>query len=123
MGLRHRLLIAVVVGGVVAGATATYLANAAVQTGFVAPNAVPSASGAATEVRYPFDGESLGGLAVAAIAGGQVRAEARDGGQAVRFPPRCPVYGGSACPRVVLESHEVPNPGRGPVRFGAAVLM
>lgn len=125
MGLRHRLLIAVLVGGVVAGSTATYLANAAVETTVVAA-AVPAASSAPAlnEVRYTFEGESFGGdLAVSAIAGGEVRAEARDTGQAVRFPERCRVYGGRSCPRVVLESREVPNPGTAPMRFGAAVLM
>jgi hypothetical protein len=118
MGLRHRLLIAVVVGGVVAGSTATYLANAASSSG-VSPVSSP-----ATEIRYPFEGESFGGnLAVSSIAGGEVRPEARSSGQAVRFPPRCRVYGGRACPRVVLESRDVPNPGTSPVRYGAAVLM
>lgn len=123
MGWCHRFLIVVAVGGVVAGSTATYLANAAVETTAVA--APGASSGAAlAEVRFPFEGESLGGdLAVSAIAGGEVRAEARSGGQAVRFPPRCRVYAGRACPRVVLESRDVPNPGTAPVRFGAAVLM
>lgn len=117
MGLRHRLLIAVVVGGVVAGSTATYLANAAVETTVVAASPL-------SEARFPFEGESFGDdVRVSAIAGGEVRAEARDVGQAVRFPPRCRVYAGRNCPRVVLEAREVPNPGTAPVRFGAAVLM
>ncbi len=117
--MRHRLLIAAIVGGVVAGSTATYLANAAVETAVVS-----AAAPAATEVRYTFEGESLGeNLAVSAIAGGEVRPEPRSSGQAVRFPPRCRIYGGLNCPRVVLESREVPNPGTAPVRFGAAVLM
>jgi hypothetical protein len=60
---------------------------------------------------------------VVAISGGAVRPEEHDDGQAVRFPPRCRVYGDLRCPRVVLESSGVPNPGSSPVRFGAAVLM
>jgi hypothetical protein len=105
MGLRYRLLAAAAIGGLVA---ATCLASAS----------------AATEIRFPFDGERFGGdLSVVAIAGGRVSAEAHGGGLAVRFPPRCRVYAGRGCPRVVLESREVPNPGTAQVRFGAAVLM
>lgn len=129
MGIRHRFLIAVVAGGVFAATTAMYFANAAVtdpvaSTVAVVPSAPASAGPATSEVRYAFDGESLGGgLAVSAISGGRLRAETHDGGLAVRFPPPCAVYGGRTCPRVVLESGDVPNPKTGPVRFGAAVLM
>lgn len=105
MGLRYRLLAAVAVGGLVA---ATCLSSAS----------------AATEIRFPFDGESPADqLSVVAIAGGTVEPEAHAGGLAVRFPPRCRVYAGRGCPRVVLQSGRVPNPGMAPVRFGAAVLM
>lgn len=116
MGLRHRLWITVIIGGVVAGGSATYLANAA-------SDPAPVSRVLASETRFSFDGESLGELGVAAISGGQVSAEAHDAGQAVRFPPRCRVYAGRSCPRVVLESRAVPNPSSTPVRFGAAVLM
>jgi hypothetical protein len=119
-------MIAVVAGGVFAAATATYFANAAESvsgSGGAGPG-VPASGAAAAEVRYAFDGERSGEqLAVSAIAGGELHPERHDGGLAVRFPPRCPVYGGRACPRVVLESNEVPNPETAPVRFGAAVLM
>jgi Concanavalin A-like lectin/glucanases superfamily len=123
MGLLYRLLIAVIVGGVVAGGTATYLANAAVETAVVAAPAASVAPSPAAERRFSFDGESLGALSVAAISGGQVRAETHGVGQAVRFPARCTVYGDRTCPRVVLESRDIPNPGTAPVRFGATVLM
>jgi len=129
VGIRHRFLFAVVAGGVFAATTATYFANAVISdtaastpaaTAIVADASAPAAS----EVRYGFDNESLGGgLAVSAISGGKLRAETHDGGLAVRFPPPCPVYGDRACPRVVLESDGVPNPRTAPVRFGAAVLM
>lgn len=106
MGLRYRLLAAAVVGAVAAGCLVSANANAV------------------TQIHFPFDGERFGGrLSVVAIAGGEVRAEEHNGGQAVRFPPRCRVYAGRTCPRVVLQSRDVPNPGTAPVRFGAAVLM
>lgn len=99
------------------------LLAAAVLSGVVASTCLASAS-AATEIRFPFDGERLDGqLRVVAIAGGQVGVEAHAGGHAVRFPPRCRVYAGVRCPRVVLESGRVPNPGTAPVRYGATVLM
>lgn len=106
MGLRYRLLAAIVL-----------------LSGVVASTCLSSAS-AATEIRFPFEGERFGGrLEVVAISGGWVEAEAHDGGQAVRFPPRCRVYAGLRCPRVVLESRDVPNPAAAPMRFGASVLM
>jgi hypothetical protein len=111
VGFRYRLLVALLLSVVVAAGSATYLAQA--------DDAV-----AVSDVRYPFDGESLDGrLVVAAISGGEVSPEIHNNGLAVRFPPPCPVYGGRACPRVVLESREVPNPRTAPVRYGAAVLM
>jgi hypothetical protein len=85
---------------------------------------VAPADASVAEVRFPFDGERLSDeVAVAAIAGGEVSPEAHGGGRAVRFPPRCRVYGSYRCPRVVLEAGDVPNPGTGPMRYGAAVLM
>lgn len=83
---------------------------------------VTPADGAVAEIRFAFerlDDE----LAVVAIAGGEVHPEPHGGGQALRFPPRCRIYAGRACPRVVLEAGEVPNPGTASMRFGAAVLM
>ncbi|MDT5034190.1 MAG: hypothetical protein QOC94_4361 [Actinoplanes sp.] len=69
------------------------------------------------------DGSGQGHLlTVAAANGGSVTPVAHGNGQAVRFPPWC---AGAACPRVVLQSLDVPdlNPGAGPVRYGANVLV
>jgi hypothetical protein len=87
--------------------------------------AAPAASSAAApaEVRFAFDDGRFAGTRPLSIAGGAVRAETRDGGQAVRFPPLCPTYGGRNCPRVVLESSFTTNPGAGPLRYGAAVRL
>ena len=82
---------------------------------------VTPADGAVAEVRFPF--EQLDELAVVAIAGGEVHPEPHAGGLAVRFPPRCRIYAGRGCPRVVLEARGVPNPGTASMRFGASVLM
>jgi hypothetical protein len=93
---------------------------------------VPAASQAAAPrehtaaVRYTFDrGEAVADLRTAVAAGGAIVREARDGGEAVRFPAPCAVYGDPACPRAILESGPSPalNPGARPLRFGASVRL
>ena len=52
--------------------------------------------------------------------------EPRDGGgQAVRFPPPCAVYGDRSCARAVLESGpaDLLNPEARPLRFGASIRL
>lgn len=57
--------------------------------------------------------------------GGAVRLVARDGGWAARFPGPCTEAEPTNCPRAILEADKSTslNPGAGPLRWGAAVLM
>jgi hypothetical protein len=56
------------------------------------------------------------------VRGGATLAVAHGTGQALRFPKHC---SGRKCPRVVLQaaSTDELNPGAGPFRFGATVLL
>ena len=81
--------------------------------------------------RYTFDGPapwadtSGNGHTLTPVTGGNatVIRTPRDGGQAVRFPPRC--KGGKPCPRLVFRAAGTPalNPGARPLRYGAAVRL
>jgi hypothetical protein len=92
------------------------------------------AGGAETTVRYSFDGGVSGAVAdearrlplrASTAAGGALGTEPHGTGLAVRFPATCAVYGDKSCPRAILETGpaEVLNPGRRPLRYGAAVRM
>jgi hypothetical protein len=82
-------------------------------------------------LRYPFDqaaGTSVDesgrahALTVLSFRGGTVRPATHGTGQALEFPAVCR---GAKCPRVVLQTPSADdlNPGSGPFRFGAAVLL
>jgi Concanavalin A-like lectin/glucanases superfamily len=69
------------------------------------------------------DGSGHGHLLRAVVVNGAtVTLGAHGSGQAVTFPPKCT---GTDCPRLALQSGDAPdlNPGAGPLRFGAAVLL
>jgi hypothetical protein len=69
------------------------------------------------------DGAGTGHLLQAFTSGGATLGTvARQNGRAVTFPPRCD---GSGCPRLVLQTAGTAdlNPGSGPIRFGARVLL
>ncbi|HEY7273147.1 MAG TPA: LamG-like jellyroll fold domain-containing protein [Actinoplanes sp.] len=69
------------------------------------------------------DGSGKGHLLRAVVRnGGRVTLAPHGNGQAAVFPAKCT---GDTCPRVVLQATDVPdlNPGAGPLRYGAGVLM
>jgi hypothetical protein len=68
------------------------------------------------------DGSGNGHLLKVATRGGVLRTTAHGSGQAVVFPAPCD---GSNCPRLVLQAQHAAdlNPGSGPIRFGAGVLL
>ncbi|MFC3993678.1 LamG domain-containing protein [Actinoplanes siamensis] len=69
------------------------------------------------------DGSGLGHLLRAVTRNGGAPVLVPHGpGQALRFPARCT---GASCPRLVLRSEPEKdlNPGTGPIRYGAAVLL
>jgi hypothetical protein len=69
------------------------------------------------------DGSGHGHLLRSVVRnGGTVTMTPHGNGQALTFPPKCT---GDTCPRVVLQSADVPdlNPGTAPLRYGAGVLM
>ncbi|MER7281751.1 LamG-like jellyroll fold domain-containing protein [Dactylosporangium sp. NPDC000244] len=104
--------------------------------GAAAPSSVPASASAHGDVtvRYTFDNglaepvaDASGRLALRSrrAEGGQLATVAHDGGLAVRFPPRCEHYGAESCARVILQSGPAGflNPGRGPITYGASVLV
>jgi hypothetical protein len=57
------------------------------------------------------------------VNGAKLQTAVRAGGRAVKFPARCAAATG--CPHMVLQAAGTPdlNPGAGPIRFGARVLL
>jgi len=85
-------------------------------------------------LRYDFNGYPVevasGGsarlpLAARTAEGGTLRTERHGDGLAVRFPAKCSTRAQEDCPRAILESNpsESLNPGRRPLRYGAAVRL
>jgi hypothetical protein len=68
------------------------------------------------------DGSGNGHLLKVASRGAVLRTTAHGSGQAVVFPAPCD---GADCPRLVLQAEHAAdlNPGDGPIRFGAGVLL
>ena len=94
--------------------------------------AVTSAPASKTVASYNFDstdadgtfddGSGNGHLLKVATRGAVLRTTAHGSGQAVVFPASCD---GTSCPRLVLQAEHAAdlNPGTGPIRFGAGVLL
>jgi hypothetical protein len=97
--------------------------------------AIPAATGAAptgagkVSVRYTFDGSALladasgRGLDLSPVSryGGAFTTVAHNGGRALAFPPPCH---NEPCPRIALRAVATElNPGRRPIRYGAAVRL
>ncbi|HET9518891.1 MAG TPA: LamG-like jellyroll fold domain-containing protein [Actinoplanes sp.] len=94
--------------------------------------ATPAAAASTVVARYRFDQRLAGArvdgsghghtLRVVARHGGSARSVRHGAGLALAFPAPCR---GSRCPKIVLQAGSTPalNPGRRPLRFGAAVLL
>lgn len=124
------------IGEVVAGGDFTTV-NGAVQkryATFAMPTSAPSSSPTSPLVTaYNFDAvvgadsfsDTTGNghlLQVFSSGGASLERAARGTGQAVKFPARCV---GTSCPHLVMQATNTAdlNPGSGPVRFGARVML
>ncbi len=100
------------------------------------PSAEVAVATGAVDVRYTFDGgihrpitDLRGGHELRPVSqnGGTLRLvpRGRDQGLAVAFPDRCRLARERDCPRAILEGVRADdlNPGRRPLRYGAAVRM
>ncbi|MFF5080441.1 LamG-like jellyroll fold domain-containing protein [Actinoplanes sp. NPDC000266] len=105
------------------------VAGCALVLGLAAVMPASASTAGKVTVRYTFDGpsplaEASGrGLDLSPVSryGGAFTTVAHNGGRALAFPPPCKT---EPCPRIALRSAATElNPGRRPIRYGAAVRL